>query len=106
MMKTINLVFLLKVLFVIVPLWVQIRKKSLPVHLPRRAGMQDLFLFEGCGACYSRFQRDYCGMDGTLITISSDGFTNLFCEFFPQIFLINFSQFQELIKKSQQIILE
>ena len=37
MMKTINLVFLLKVLFVIVPLWVQIRKKSLPVHLPRRA---------------------------------------------------------------------
>ena len=28
MMKTINLVFLLKVLFVIVPLWVQIRKKN------------------------------------------------------------------------------
>ena len=27
MMKTINLVFLLKVLFVIVPLWVEIRKK-------------------------------------------------------------------------------
>ena len=89
-MKTINLVFLLKVLFVIVPLWVQIRKKSLPVHLSTNAGkaggagMQDLFLFEGCGACYSRFQSDYCGMDGTFnlfVTSKNEfsNFTNLNC---------------------------
>ena len=41
--------------------------------------MQDLFLFEGCWACYSRFQRDHCGMDGTLIKfIYSEKVTN-FC---------------------------
>ena len=47
--------------------------------------MQDLFLFEGCGACYSRFQRDY------------------FREFFPQFFLS--LPVEVLKKKSQQIII-
>ena len=98
-MKTINLVFLLKVLFVIVPLWVQIRKK-ITSSASTKAGRNARFV-------------PIWGMWGVLFTISTwllrdewnfyNDIVRCFHQFGLRIFSTNFSQFQELKTKSHQI---
>ena len=98
-MKTINLVFLLKVLFVIVPLWVQIRKK-ITSSASTKAGRNARFV-------------PIWGLWGVLFTISTwllrdewnfyNDIVRCFHQFVLRIFSTNFSQFHELKTKSHQI---